>query len=111
MHAGAACNLYFDIEFKREVNPTVDAILVLEIFIEVINITSYMRCTNNYDYVITVITNTQLQYVCYQLHVMHHVTCDRSNILDLDSSTPQKFSRHLIFHMPSAVFRNNILVG
>ena len=32
---GAACHLYFDIEFKREVNPTVDPILVLEIFIQV----------------------------------------------------------------------------
>ena len=55
--------------------------------------------------------NWYLQYVCYQLHAMYHVTCDRTNIVDLDSTTPQKFSRHLIFHMPSAIFRNNIFVG
>ena len=42
---------------------------------------------------------------------MYHVTCNRSNIVDLDSSTPEKFSRHLVFHIPSAIFRNNVLVG
>ncbi len=43
--------------------------------------------------------------MCYQL------VCDRSNVLDLDSTTPSKFSRHLIFHLPHAVFKNNIHAG
>ncbi len=37
--------------------------------------------------------------------------CSRANILDLESSTEHKFSRHLIFHLPGAVFRNNAHAG
>ena len=52
-----------------------------------------------------------LQYVCNQLSVEFAVCCDRSNILDLDSTTDRKFSRHLIFHIPKAVFRTNLHAG
>ena len=41
----------------------------------------------------------------------YQLSCDRTNILDLDSSSPTKFSRHLIFHLPTAVFKNNIHAG
>lgn len=82
---GSACHLYFDIEFKFEHNPQVeDAIQLLETFI---------------------------RYVCNQLSVEFAVCCDRSNILDLDSTTDRKFSRHLIFHIPKAVFRTNLHAG
>ena len=52
-----------------------------------------------------------LQYVCQVLLEMYDVGCDRSNILDLDSSTEAKFSRHLVFHLPCAAFRDNIHAG
>ena len=55
--------------------------------------------------------HTLLQYVCFQLHSQLGVDCSRSNLLDLDSSTPQKFSRHLVFHLPGAVFTTNIHTG
>ncbi|KAJ3227224.1 hypothetical protein HK099_002917 [Clydaea vesicula] len=32
-------------------------------------------------------------------------------ILDLDSSTSEKFSRHLIFNIPGHIFKNNYVVG
>jgi len=42
---------------------------------------------------------------------MYDLTCSRKFIIDLDSSTPTKFSRHLIFHLPGAVFKDNIHAG
>ena len=52
-----------------------------------------------------------LQYVCYKLYCRFDLHCDRTHVLDLDSTTKQKFSRHLIFHLPGAVFRNNLHAG
>ncbi|XP_068746764.1 DNA-directed primase/polymerase protein-like isoform X3 [Montipora capricornis] len=81
---GAACRLYFDLEFKREFNPEKHGAKMVDIFIK---------------------------YVCYQLKDMYNLTCNRESIVDLDSSTSSKFSRHLIFHLPGAVFKDNINVG
>lgn len=81
---GAACRLYFDLEFKREFNPEKDGAKMVDIFIK---------------------------YVCYQLKGLYDLTCNRKFIVDLDSSTSSKFSRHLIFHLPGAVFKDNINVG
>ncbi|XP_064403088.1 DNA-directed primase/polymerase protein-like [Halichondria panicea] len=80
----SACRLYFDIEFKTELNQNTDGNSALGTFI---------------------------QYICYQLYVHFGLSCDRGNILDLESSAPSKFSRHLIFHLPLAVFKNNIHAG
>ncbi|XP_015772124.1 PREDICTED: DNA-directed primase/polymerase protein-like [Acropora digitifera] len=52
-----------------------------------------------------------IKYVCYQLKSTYGLDCDRKFIVDLDSSTSSKFSRHLIFHLPGAVFKDNIHVG
>jgi hypothetical protein len=81
---GAVCRLYFDIEFNLDVNPDIPSITVLETFIE---------------------------YVCYQLSVSFKLSCGRDHVLDLDSSNEHKFSRHLIFHLPNAIFTNNIHAG
>ena len=81
---GAACRLYFDIEFQKLVNPRVDGNEVLDIFIE---------------------------FVCYCIWSLYGIYCDRHNILDLDSTSEKKFSHHLIFHLPNAVFQNNNEVG
>lgn len=34
-HVDSACRLYFDIEFKKELNPQVNGISLLEVFIKV----------------------------------------------------------------------------
>ena len=81
---GSACRLYFDIEFQKVVNPKVDGMEVLDIFI---------------------------QFVCYCIWSVYSISCDRHHILDLDSTSETKFSRHLIFHLPNAAFQNNKEVG
>ncbi|KAL9982229.1 hypothetical protein ACROYT_G004254 [Oculina patagonica] len=81
---GAACRLYFDLEFKTEFNPGKDGTKMVEIFIK---------------------------YVCHHLKDMYDVNCNRKCIIDLDSSTTAKFSRHLIFLLPGAVFKDNIHAG
>ena len=81
---GTACRLYFDIEFQKAVNPKVDGMEVLDIFI---------------------------QFVCYCIWSKYDIHCDRHHILDLDSTSETKFSRHLIFHLPNAAFQNNNEVG
>ncbi|KAL5463611.1 hypothetical protein EMCRGX_G032525 [Ephydatia muelleri] len=46
-----------------------------------------------------------------QLHRRFSLCCDSTHLLILDSSTPNKFSKHIIFHLPNAVFRSNSHAG
>ncbi|XP_002156811.4 DNA-directed primase/polymerase protein [Hydra vulgaris] len=80
------CRLYFDIEFDKTKNPNLgNGIEVLETFI---------------------------QLVCSCLHSRFKITLGRKNVVDLDSSTENKFSRHLIFHLgDNTLFINNIECG
>lgn len=52
-----------------------------------------------------------IKYICQHLKNIYGVDCNRKYIIDLDSSTSSKFSRHLIFHLPGAVFKDNIHAG
>jgi hypothetical protein len=55
------CRLYFDLEFKKTLNPTIDesrAVRILETFI---------------------------QYICYQVQLHFRLSINRTNVLDLDS--------------------------
>lgn len=81
---GAASRLYFDLEFKTEINQEKDGPKMVDIFIK---------------------------YVCHHLKDIYGLQCDRKCIVDLDSSTTSKFSRHLIFHLPGTVFKDNIHAG
>eukprot|EP00731_Ephydatia_muelleri_P027309 Em0019g182a len=81
---GSACHLYFDLEYMKEYNHQVSCDRVLETFV---------------------------QYVCAQLHRRFSLCCDSTHLLILDSSTPNKFSKHIIFHLPNAVFRSNSHAG
>lgn len=51
------------------------------------------------------------QYVCDKLMEVYGIKCSSNNILNLDSSTEEKFSRHLIFNLQNAAFKDNIHVG
>lgn len=42
---------------------------------------------------------------------VYGIKCSVENILNLDSSTEEKFSRHLIFILQNAAFKDNIHVG
>lgn len=78
-------HLYFDIEYARKENPDLDGLMILETFIE---------------------------YVSYCLFKQFHINSSRCNVVDLDSSTESKFSRHLVFHFDeNLVFVNNVACG
>ncbi|XP_078418235.1 DNA-directed primase/polymerase protein isoform X1 [Cetorhinus maximus] len=81
---GSVCHLYFDLEFIKQANPECDG---KQMVVKLI------------------------QYVCQKLEEMYNVNCSVKDILNLDSSTHQKFSRHLVFHLPNAAFKNNVHVG
>lgn len=82
---GHACRLYFDLEYRRASNPTHDG---------------------------NAMVATWLACVFHALSVQFGaLRCTRRHVVDLDSSTEDKFSRHLIVHTPSAVFRSNADVG
>ncbi|XP_062905470.1 DNA-directed primase/polymerase protein isoform X1 [Mobula hypostoma] len=81
---GAVCHLYFDLEFSKQTNPERDGRQMVAKLI---------------------------QYVCQKLGEMYNIPCSVKDVLNLDSSTHEKFSRHLVFHLPHVAFRNNIHVG
>merc|ERR1711860_264458 len=81
------CKLYFDLEFSKCANPQV-----------------------NYDLVETELMTPFVELVCSQLEKLYGLTdISRKTVLDLDSSTETKFSRHLIF--TEVVFRSNFHAG
>ncbi|CBN75167.1 similar to coiled-coil domain containing 111 [Ectocarpus siliculosus] len=82
---GRPCRMYFDLEFARGPNPGLDGEELVCAWINV---------------------------VAGKLHQEFGVSVGTSNVLDLDSSTPKKFSRHLIFHLPGdQLFLDNSHVG
>uniref|UniRef100_A0A0A9XIQ3 DNA-directed primase/polymerase protein n=1 Tax=Lygus hesperus TaxID=30085 RepID=A0A0A9XIQ3_LYGHE len=80
----AACKLYADLEYDKCSNPHSKGQEMVSIFIDI---------------------------VCKAIFREWGVRCLREHVLDLDSSTSAKFSRHLIFNLPSACFGNNHHVG
>ncbi|XP_036953850.1 DNA-directed primase/polymerase protein isoform X3 [Acanthopagrus latus] len=81
---GTVCKLYFDLEFHKPSNKEADG---------------------------QAMVSSLIQYVCDKLMEVYGIKCSSNNILNLDSSTEEKFSRHLIFNLQNAVFKDNIHVG
>ncbi|NWX82639.1 PRIPO protein, partial [Nothoprocta pentlandii] len=79
-----ACKLYFDLEFYKPANPGADGKSMVAKLIELVN---------------------------KKLEEIYDVKCSAKDVLNLDSSTNEKFSRHLIFLPHKTVFKNNIHVG
>eukprot|EP00956_Cyclotella_meneghiniana_P025623 scaffold53750_cov52-Cyclotella_meneghiniana.AAC.3 len=71
--------------------------------------------TSNQEISITESEELLTQFIhelCYQFSITYNITLSRSNIVDLDSSTAIKFSRHLIIHLPnSELFENTQSAG
>lgn len=80
----AVCKLYFDLEFNKPANPGADGKKMVALLIE---------------------------YVCKVLRELYGVNCSAEDVLNLDSSTDEKFSRHLIFQLHDVAFKDNIHVG
>lgn len=49
--------------------------------------------------------------MCEKLEEVYGLCCSAKDVLNLDSSTSEKFSRHLIFMLPSVAFKDNSHVG
>ncbi|XP_075842862.1 DNA-directed primase/polymerase protein [Microtus pennsylvanicus] len=80
----AVCKLYFDLEFNKLANPEADGKRMVALLIE---------------------------HVCKALEELYNVHCSAEDVFNLDSSTEEKFSRHLIFQLHDAAFKDNIHVG
>ncbi|CAJ1052347.1 DNA-directed primase/polymerase protein [Xyrichtys novacula] len=81
---GAVCKLYFDLEFHKPSNPAADG---------------------------RAMVSSLIQYVCDKLMEVYGIKCSSKDVLNLDSSTAEKFSRHLIFILQNAAFKDNVHVG
>ncbi|KAJ8280987.1 hypothetical protein GJAV_G00061830 [Gymnothorax javanicus] len=81
---GAVCKLYFDLEFHMPSNEGRDGKQMVA---------------------------SLIQFACEKLEQVYGVKCSVKDVLNLDSSTEVKFSRHLIFLLPNAAFKDNIHVG
>ena len=86
---GLPCYLYFDIEYSKELNPTTDGQRAMAAFLEF------------------------LPRGLRKLYPEHKFEFRPGDIIDLDSSSDTKFSRHLIVRPNSAqvVFKDNIHMG
>ncbi|NXS33643.1 PRIPO protein, partial [Pomatostomus ruficeps] len=79
-----ACKLYFDLEFYKPANPGADGKSMVMKLIELVS---------------------------QKLKELYDVNCSSKDVLNLDSSTDEKFSRHLIFLPQKTVFKDNTHVG
>ncbi|XP_063221220.1 DNA-directed primase/polymerase protein-like [Bacillus rossius redtenbacheri] len=76
--------LYFDLEFAKECNSECNGVEMIEVFLKIVS---------------------------FYLQKKWQLSVNRSHIVDLDSSSPDKFSRHLIYEIPGCVFKDNLHVG
>ncbi|XP_062518745.1 DNA-directed primase/polymerase protein-like isoform X2 [Corticium candelabrum] len=82
---GHACKLYFDIEFNKELNP---------------------NCVGGH------LVDKLIEFVGHEMvRVFRIEKCSREDVLDLDSSTDKKFSRHLVVNLKNIVFADNNQAG
>ncbi|XP_062188595.1 uncharacterized protein LOC133891905 [Phragmites australis] len=81
---GSPCHIYFDLEFSTRLNMNRDADEMVDILVAII----FNALRDKYS-------------------IEGHEEC----ITELDSSTDEKFSRHLIIRMPKTAFKDNSHVG
>ncbi|KAG9455314.1 hypothetical protein H6P81_008218 [Aristolochia fimbriata] len=81
---GQPCHMYFDLEFDRRINTGKDGDEMVDILISVI---------------------------FTALHEKYSIEAESKWIVELDSSTDEKFSRHLLIRIPGAAFKDNSHVG
>ena len=81
---GYPCKLYFDIEYNKKIHQTVNEQQIMIIF---------------KDFLIKYIQN------------ILKISISLENIMDLDSTTDEKFSRHFIINFKDKIFKNNFECG
>ncbi|XP_011497411.1 PREDICTED: DNA-directed primase/polymerase protein-like [Ceratosolen solmsi marchali] len=78
------CFLYYDIEFETDINKDKDGIKM---------------------------TSTLIDITCEYIAKYWNYRCEKSVVINLDSSRDGKFSKHLIFSTKDVAFKNNFEVG
>ncbi|BBN17832.1 DNA-directed primase/polymerase protein [Marchantia polymorpha subsp. ruderalis] len=81
---GKPCHMYFDLEFNRKANIEADGEAMVDILLSVV------------------------QKAFLDIYALEY---DPSWTIELDSTTEDKFSRHLIIRVPGAAFKDNTHVG
>lgn len=76
--------LYFDLEFENEYNKTSDGVAMTQVLINIVK---------------------------FYIKKCFGVTCSENEIINLNSSSETKFSKHLIFNFKSIVFKDNHHAG
>ncbi|XP_015432452.1 PREDICTED: DNA-directed primase/polymerase protein-like [Dufourea novaeangliae] len=78
------CRLYLDLEYLVELNRAHDGPAMTSLIIGI-----------------------------FEAYLLRHwgLPCNIYNVVNLDSSTPEKFSRHIIFHIKDVAFKDNNHVG
>ena len=89
---GWPCHLYFDLEYDRTINPDADGAAAVEALVSLVRDALGHKILGEED---SSSKQTDLDL----------------SIVELDSSTAIKFSRHLIVRLPGAVFATNAHVG
>lgn len=80
------CKLYFDIEFKKELNKSVNGVKLLQNFIELL------------------ISDLKVKFDISDINEKEHV-------INLTSTTEKKFSHHIIVNHPQLIFIDNYSAG
>ncbi|XP_076295626.1 DNA-directed primase/polymerase protein [Lasioglossum baleicum] len=78
------CRLYLDLEYLIELNPESNG---------------------------PSMTDTIIEIICAYLLNHYGLPCNKYNALNMDSSTTEKFSRHVIFNIKDIGFKDNYHVG
>lgn len=87
------CRIYFDLEFERRINPQIST-------------------PHQEEEMMSIFKEFLVSDIKTRFDILHdEANSLLENIVDLDSSTTQKFSRHLVIHIPGAIFENNGAVG
>ncbi|PKA55983.1 hypothetical protein AXF42_Ash014655 [Apostasia shenzhenica] len=81
---GLPCHLYFDLEFNKKLN-----------------------IGRNVDDMVDILTSVTFKVIFEK----YSIQGNQEFIIELDSSTEEKFSRHLIIRLPKAAFKDNSHVG
>ena len=73
------CRLYFDLEFNKQYNPHLTTAVTEDLLTEL------------------------FEEIQHQFQLFYSIDIQRSDMVDLDSSTDKKFSRHWIVHLPGGL--------
>eukprot|EP01102_Stenamoeba_stenopodia_P008282 TRINITY_DN2368_c0_g1_i2.p1 TRINITY_DN2368_c0_g1~~TRINITY_DN2368_c0_g1_i2.p1 ORF type:complete len:618 (+),score=173.73 TRINITY_DN2368_c0_g1_i2:244-1854(+) len=100
---GSPCNLYFDLEYPKQQSDQQQQSSSSPTLASMVSILEEDLDNERLELFVG--------FVIHRLKALVGVDCPRNMVVDLDSSTPLKFSRHLVFRLPGAAFKSSSDVG